>query len=320
MSVAISVIMPIYNASSYIEKALLSILNQSFDDVEYVLVNDCSTDNTMELVYKIIEGFKEKNIKVFNNPMNMGLGYTRKFGLLQATGTYVLQIDSDDWIELDTCSVMYEMAQTHDADIVVSNYFENYPNCQREVFQNDMNVSNIDFRAILDGRLHGSVSNKLIKRSLYIENDIYPPENFSLHEDKIVTVKLFYYAKKVKCIDNFFLHYRKHNSSMTTVIVNDRIINDTISFIRELNDFFIKENLLLEYQNELNSCILYHKKVFMLDKKYYEYWDSINPEVNKLRYINGIKLYDWKKKIITALAMIFSKRIMYYALSYYKSS
>lgn len=327
MNPKISIIIPLFNVENYVLNCLESIFNQSSNevinfsdsDIEYILVDDGCFDNTMELVFSFIDAlplYKKEKIKIFHNTVNRGLGYTRKFGLLQATGEYVLQIDSDDWIEYCTCEKMYQKAIQYNADIVVSDFFKNNDNYQEYIEQPYTEVVKEDFVSILLNVVHGSVGNKLIKRSLYLNNNIFPPENFSLYEDKITTLKLFFHSSRIVYIKSAFLHYRKNINSISSSI-SLKNINDSIQFMQELERFFLEKNLLKELNFEFKSCILYHKKNFLLSKAYYKYWDKYYPEVNHIKYVFGIKSYSWGKKIITILAMIFSKRIITYSYALY---
>lgn len=319
-SYKISIIVPIYKAEQYIEECVESLLNQDFDSIEYIFVNDCTPDKSIDILKATIKKYphRKQDIKIIHNIENKGSGYTRKKGMQSATGEYVIQIDADDWVETNMCSELYDVAKQIDADIVVCDYFENFLDKQIYLTQKCSQDNWVGFRSILLGTLHGSLCNKLVKRELYVTHNIYTPESFSLYEDKITTLPLFLKAKKIGYVEKAFLHYRKHSNSMTAVIVNDKMVKDTNLFIERLYNFFVEEHLLPKYQYELNACILYHKKIFMLDEKYYVYWDTIHPEVNRLKYIQGIELYDWKKKLVTALAMIFSKKIMQYIFTYHK--
>lgn len=302
----ISIVVPIYNTALYIEQCLRSLFEQNYNSIEYIFVNDCSTDNSIKILEKIINDYpnRKQDIKVFHNEINKGLGYTRKQGVKKSSGNYILQIDSDDWIENQMCLKLYNKAIDENADIVCSDYFENYHNSQKYIIQKYTSDNWDGFESILSGVLHGSVCNKLIKRELYIKNNIYPPENFSLFEDKIVSLKLFSKAKKIAYINEAFLHYRKHPYSITSILVNSKQVQDTIFFIEELNLFLEKENLLKKYKNQFESCILYHKKIFLLDKKYYHYWENFYPNVNTIKNTYNIQSYGVIKKIITLLSVM----------------
>ncbi|MDO9664117.1 glycosyltransferase family 2 protein [Glaesserella parasuis] len=315
----ISIVVPIYNSQKYIEKCLESLFQQDFLSIEYIFVNDCSTDKSLDIIESTLKKYpnRSKDSIIITNECNLGSGASRKKGIMNASGEYILQIDSDDWIELNTCSSLYDVAKLSNADIVSSDYYENF--YDKEVYiQQDYTNDPEDFKKILTGKVHSSFCNKLIKRTLYSENNIYPPENYSLYEDKITILQLFYRSSKKEYIPKAFLHYRKHHGSMTSYSFNEKYVNDTILFLSELSDFFKKENLKDTYLEELNASILYHKKIFMMKEKYYNLFENLYPEVNKLKYVFGIDTFDCKRKIIMIMSMIFSRRIMGLSYKIYK--
>ena len=116
----VSVIVPIYNVRKYIEKCLDSLVNQTLDDVEIILVNDGSLENEEELIKPYLE--KYKNIKYFKKE-NGGQASARNFGLKRASGEYILFVDSDDYIETTMASKLYKVATEKDLDILICNYY-----------------------------------------------------------------------------------------------------------------------------------------------------------------------------------------------------
>ena len=101
----ISIIVPIYNAEKYLNKCIKSLINQTKKELEFILVNDGSTDSSEE----IIKTYKDKRIKYFKNK-NQGIGKTRNFGIEKATGKYIMFLDSDDYLREDACQILYDKA------------------------------------------------------------------------------------------------------------------------------------------------------------------------------------------------------------------
>ncbi len=97
----VSIIVPIYNVEKYIERCAVSLFEQDFEDIEYIFVNDCTPDNSVEILEKVIEKYpnRKSHLKIVHHKENKGLGSARNTGLEQATGNYILHIDSDDWCE-----------------------------------------------------------------------------------------------------------------------------------------------------------------------------------------------------------------------------
>ena len=123
----ISIIVPIYNAEKYIEKCVDSLLNQTKKELEFILINDGSTDGT----HDILKSYKDKRIKYFKNK-NQGIGKTRNFGIEKATGKYIIFIDSDDYIEPTACEELYNKAKEEKADVVVCDFYKVYDDGSKE--------------------------------------------------------------------------------------------------------------------------------------------------------------------------------------------
>ena len=123
----ISIIVPIYNAEKYLNKCIDSIINQTKKELEIILINDGSTDNSETIIKK----YDDKRIKYFKNK-NQGIGKTRNFGIDKATGKYIMFLDSDDFLELNACEKMYEKAEKEKLDIVVCDYYRYFDNGTKE--------------------------------------------------------------------------------------------------------------------------------------------------------------------------------------------
>ena len=114
----ISIIVPIYNAEKYIKKCVESLLRQTKEELEIILINDGSTDQTE----KIIKTFQDPRIRYFKNK-NQGIGKTRNFGIQKAEGEYISFVDSDDTLEKTACEELYQKAKKDNLDVVVCNYY-----------------------------------------------------------------------------------------------------------------------------------------------------------------------------------------------------
>lgn len=160
----VSVITTVYNVGDYLNKCIDSILNQTLPDIELILVNDCSTDNSLE----IINNYNDSRIKLINNKENLGPGISRQIGIDNAIGEYTMFVDGDDYIENDCLEQMYNVAIENDAKIV---------NC----LVNGHNPINPNY-------LYTFLNNKLIKRTLW-ESTNYSPLRYL--EEKPTLYRLF---------------------------------------------------------------------------------------------------------------------------------
>ena len=122
----VSVIVPIYGVENYIERCARSLFSQTFKSVEFIFVNDCTKDGSMDVLSDVRKEYPEADIKVINLERNMGLPQARRAGVEQATGDYILHVDSDDWIEPDMLEILYERAVDTGADMVCCDWAEEY--------------------------------------------------------------------------------------------------------------------------------------------------------------------------------------------------
>ena len=106
----VSVIVPIYNVEKYIERCLRSLFEQTLDDIEYIFVNDCTPDNSMIILEKILKEYPHriKQVKIINHEQNQGQAGARTSGMKAMTGEYMIHCDPDDWVELDMYEIMFK--------------------------------------------------------------------------------------------------------------------------------------------------------------------------------------------------------------------
>ena len=117
----ISVVVPIYNSGKYLKRCLDSIVNQSYKDIEIILVDDCSSDDSRKICFEYLK--KDFRIKLITNEINKGVAYCRNIGIKMATGKYISFVDSDDYVEIDYLEYLYSLIDGYDMSIC--NYFRN---------------------------------------------------------------------------------------------------------------------------------------------------------------------------------------------------
>jgi glycosyltransferase involved in cell wall biosynthesis len=191
----ISIVTTIYNVESFIKDCVDSLINQSYKDLEIILVNDCSTDKTMEIVNE----YEDDRIVIINNSENLGAGYSRKVGIEYATGEYVITVDGDDWLSEDFIEKLVENAKETKADIVSGGITYVFSDEYEEIHKFKPTIST-GFKKFLD---YGNkkivfLNNKLVKRSMY---DTVPYNTRRYCEDTPVILPLLYYANAVSYVD-----------------------------------------------------------------------------------------------------------------------
>lgn len=204
----ISIVTTAYNIEAYVEKCLDSLLAQTHKDIEIIVVNDCSTDKTMEIVGK----FKDERIKVVNHSQNMGAGWARRTGIGAATGDYVITVDGDDWLAPDFIEALAKNAEETDADIVSGGITYVWSDTYEEVKRFLPHVSEgMQKFADYGNKKIVFLNNKLVRRSMY---DTVPYSTRRYCEDTPVILPLLYLANKVSYVDVQGYYYLQHDKSL----------------------------------------------------------------------------------------------------------
>lgn len=250
MKTDISIIVPIYNAERYLNRCIKSLINQTKENLEFILVNDGSTDSSEE----IIKSYKDKRIKYFKNK-NQGIGKTRNFGMQKATGKYIMFLDSDDYLSTNACDELFSKAEKDNLDLVINNFYRVEEETEKKVeviipeFKNTTLKDNK--RLLLDVNL--APWNKLYKRELLKKNKIQFVEDLK-YEDAPFVVEAMDKAKKIGYIKKFLNYYVIHKNSETTV--RDEKIFDIIEIVDKMRKYFSKRKEFTETVDKLSVRIL----------------------------------------------------------------
>jgi glycosyltransferase involved in cell wall biosynthesis len=280
----VSVILPAFNAEKFVEKSLRSLMEQTFDDVEFLVIDDCSTDNTLAIIKTTINEYPQRlsQTKVFTMPENKGIAAVRAFGINTATGDYTIQIDSDDYCELDMIESLYCEAIKNNADMVICDFYINFPKKQIYKSQKTPESSIKVMSGLVNSKLHGATWNKLIKRSLYIDNHINFTPDLNMWEDLSTVIKLSYFAKKIAYLPEAFLHHTKINPASYTLNVSLNSLNNMKQAIEDIEQFLIQNNVYEQLKEDLMCLKLFAKREWLVNTKGETQKESINlyPETN----------------------------------------
>jgi len=242
----VSILVPIYNVSPFIERCARSLFNQTFNDIEYIFVDDASPDNSIEILNRIIAEYpaKKNQIQLIHNQTNEGPASSRHKAMRIASGKYISFIDSDDYIDANMIETLYNKAITEDADIVVSDIILEYRNHQTVVKENLSNNPSNHFTDMLENEVISSFScNKLFRRAFIDQPQFKAPHSLFYFEDRYVLTKLFFYSKKIVKVDQAFYHYVQYNNQAITKNKDQKHFENIILFW-ELTDEFLKEKNL----------------------------------------------------------------------------
>lgn len=211
----ISLIAPIYGVELYIRKFAETFLGQTFEDVQFIFVNDGTKDRSMEILEDVIEeqfAHLRDRIVIINKE-NGGLPSARKAGLDVAEGEYVLFADSDDWLELSAVERVMAVAERTEADIIYFNLVKEYGGGKQSV-KRERKYSAEDrelwVKNLFNYRSFGYTVTKCFRRKLYTENRIVFPK-LGMHEDICLMAQIIFYAKSIVQLPEPLYHYRKDN-------------------------------------------------------------------------------------------------------------
>jgi len=237
----ISVIVPVYNVEIYLARCLDSLLNQTLKEIEIIVVNDGSTDNSGEIL-KLYEKKYPNRIKVLNKE-NGGLSDARNYGIPYATGEYIAFIDSDDYIEPEMYEKMYQKAKDENSDMVECDFLWEYPN--KTVVDTGKIYSN---KREMFAYARVVAWNKIIKRSILEETKIQFPKGLR-YEDVEFFYKILPFYNKVSFVKNPYVHYIQRDNSISNS-QNERT-KEIFDVLDNVITYYKEKRLFDQYKTEL---------------------------------------------------------------------
>lgn len=251
MDMLVSVIIPVYNAESYIARCLTSVLDQSYANLEVILVDDCSTDSTLSVLRGVLDERNDSRVRLICHERNHGSAAARTTGINAAHGDYMVHVDSDDWVEPDFIAKMVVKATSCNADIVVCEFKYVYAD-HNEWKHVSEPADATDFLAqVLNGSLHASLCNKLIRSSIIEHHHLRPLPGVNILDDKSMLYKAAYYAKTVAYVHEPLYCYNCCNAASYTSVaknMNATVAKNEAAYIAVLADMatFFKANACSE--------------------------------------------------------------------------
>ena len=261
----VSIIVPFYNSEESIEKCATSIFNQSYRDLEFIFINDGSTDNSLNLLNNVIKQYAvdDARIKIINREINYGVSSARNIGLLNSKGDYIAFIDSDDYIKNNTISDFHDIAKANLSDLVWSDYLvvpENDHNSTIYTIQNVPNDPAECINKILTGGLHAGLWNKLFKRDICVKHNILFHENIIYCEDTIFLIEYLHYTNRIDYISKAYYYYVLRSSLTDNPVKSRNNYNSRVLVAKLMNvdDFpLINSEILLIHKARLKKDIAF---------------------------------------------------------------
>lgn len=296
MNKKISVIVAVYNTEEYLDRCLESLLNQTYKNMELVIVEDCSTDSSRKLLKKYKEN---ENIKIFYNKENRGLSYSRNYGLKKSTGDFIGYIDSDDYVEPDYYEKLMRSIKDNKSDIAICDIKlvdEQTNKIQRcKCYTNDFDVC-----SVINNGFAASACNKLFKRK-NIEK--YPFAEGKVNEDIAVVIPTVIQAKKISYADTCYFYVQRGGSIQNSKFSDKRFdvfdgVKTTLERIKNEQDYEFYKNAIV--YNQLILLLMFaipKERNFIKRYKFLKKFNELSKDCKITKNANYLEYLENSKKI-----------------------
>ena len=302
-NIKVSVVIPTYKVEQYIERCARSLFEQTLDSIEYIFVDDCSPDNSIAVMQKVLEEYphRKDQVKIIRHEVNQGVGAARNNGVAACSGDYIIHCDPDDWVDLNMYETMYNKAVECSADMVYCDYYEGYlhnnmPKSKTGTCNPELLIDDVLFR-----NENRSLCDKLFKQEIALSFTINCPDHIIMGEDLLRVVQMLKLCESIAYVPENFYFYRMNPSSITkshwkkSVLQSLLVIGTLLPAILENGkhgaaiNFFQCSNLL---------CMIKHPEVTST-KEFYSYSSDIGIKNIK----DAMQFMEQQRKIILTVAL-----------------
>lgn len=280
----VSVIIPMYNVSEYVDDCFCNLASQVLTNFEVILIDDKSVDDTIEKVFQAIEFFERKDVEftLIKQEINMGVACARNIGLERASGEYVYFYDADDRIEPDTLSALYSEAKQRDADIAGCEWFISFSQNERIIGQRDVNKGVDLFKGFASGVIRWNLWLFMVRRSLYEQNGFKFIPGMNMGEDMMVMMKLALVSNRVSIVHKPLYHYSQTNTGAQTKNWSKEKRDQVTANVKEV-EVYCRRNYGNSFDLELDFLKQSVKLPFIISDRRddYKIWADWFPESDK---------------------------------------
>lgn len=320
----VSIIIPVYKAEKYIERCVRTLFGQTLDELEYIFVDDCSPDRSIEVMERVLKEYPDRKpqVKVIRHDINRGVSQSRQDGVDAASGEYIIHCDPDDWVEPDMYEQLYTKAKETVADIVICDFNDISNGKSNRINQKPQELTNISLLKSISGiskkNIHGALWNKLIKSHLY--RNLKFPKGINFCEDVCVLFQLLQNdSLKIAYLNKSFYNYKTDTPGSLFKITDA----DALEMDRQLIELISSDIFIAD---KYSSC----KKSFIIQTIFNRAFltGEISDKEFKIAYKEFEPLIKYGKKIhaidkfLLKIAMkgklTFARELHYIILNIYK--
>lgn len=288
----VSMLVPIYGVEQYIERCATSLMKQTYDNIEYVFVDDRSPDNSIVLLESVIERFPyRKDVQIIRHQTNKGLAAARNTALKYAQGEFVVHVDSDDWVESTLVEKLIEKQKVRDVDMVFVDFVRHQSHRSFIVQRRKYNSKTELVKNMLCCQDYSNVWGCLIRRSLYLQHSIRTVEGINMGEDFQVIPRLVHCASHVDFVNSPLIHYNEENLESYTrryradnykqAWESRQIVHNALANIPEYQDALKIGDIYRIVETLKNSAVARDSDLYNTFRLYASelnknYWKSLN--------------------------------------------
>lgn len=235
----ISILVPIYNVEKYIEDCVKSLFMQTYTDLEYIFVNDKTSDSSISVLNRVLDAFpnRKSQTKIINHLTNKGLAAARLTGLANSTGDYIMFVDSDDFLELNAVEIMYNKIIQEGSDVVIPPFNHLFKN--KVISDKIIEYNKYDYlRMLLRREIGLNVAGRLFKRTLFFNYGISFVEGINMGEDYLVSSRLFYYVQNISYVHKPLYNYLHINSNSYTTSFKKTAMDEVLRASEIIGNFY----------------------------------------------------------------------------------
>lgn len=284
----VSILIPVYGVEKYIERCARSIFEQTYQNLEIIFVNDCSQDNSVSILTKVIADYPDRRqqTRIIHHEKNQGVAAARNTALLASSGYYIQYLDSDDYADVDMIRQMVILSETKRSDITICDFYYAYNYNNVRCFANASEDPIQCLCQVLRGEIHSGLWNKMIKRSLFFNNQILYINGLNMMEDMSVMYKLMFYASNIAYLKAPLYYYTQGNANSYTKTLSQRARKNVIDLLSYMDCFFKK--------HAISEIVMSAFDVFKLSSKaMLIVYAGTSKE--RIKYINLFPEIDYKK-------------------------
>lgn len=271
----VSVIVPVYNTELYVERAIISLMEQTLDNVQFIIIDDGSKDNSLNIIQDVIARYpaREGSVTLISRE-NLGVAATRAQGMELATGSYIIHLDSDDWAEPEWLEKLYSKAIDENSDVVICNYNAVYENKINAVTMPPDKTGALCLKQLLCDKQRGYTWNKLIHRRIFSRIGDPFIQGINYLEDLLYIMKCFYLSQRISYVPDYLYNYNQQNLISITKGMSDSKVEDikkTTTFISN----FINSHELSQSLNKEMMFFKIKQKTFLI----YGQWQWVKKDI-----------------------------------------